>query len=257
MFGVVGPEWVPVQNHEVFAFMEKFCKAGNMSLETCGALKGGTEIWALAKFAEDFDIIKGDQFGSYLLFHNAHIWGKGNQIKVTPIRVVCNNTLTMAVGQGSGAFRMPHIRAFDEEVQSSAERALGLAAQQMDGFKEQASVLSRADAREEQVHEFITDLYQPNLKTKRAEANENGPLMDDFSPTSEGVWEAVNFAPGSDLKGSKGTWWGVFNGVTYFEDHLRISYQDSSNVLAGAWFGAGAKKKEVALERCMAYAEVA
>ena len=261
VFGPVGPDWVPVQNQEVFDFLEKFCKAGSMKMDTCGSLKGGTEIWALARFMDDFEIVPGDEMKGYLLFHMAHVWGKGNQLRLTPVRVVCNNTLTMAIG-GSGrkkgsAFHMPHIRAFDGEVQKSAINALGLAGSQIDGFREQAIFLTKKKATDEEVQEFIAQIYQPKLIAERELTNDNSPMLDQFSPSAENVWEAVNMAPGCELKGSKGTWWGAFNGVTYFEDHLRISYQDATNVLGSAWFGSGNRRKTVALEIATEYAKAA
>ena len=261
VFGVVGPEWIPVQNSEVFSFMDKFCNAGNMTMETCGALKGGTEIWALARFADDFDVVKGDAIKGYLLFHSAHVWGKGNQIRLTPVRVVCNNTLTMAIG-GNGRkagtqYRMPHVRAFDAEVQQTAEIALGLASAQMEEFKEVSQFLASTPAKTEQVQEMIAKIYHPKQFAQFVEDKSKEPVETLFTHTTEGVWEAVNLAPGADLRGSKGSWWGALNGVTYFEDHMRHSLTDQSNVLGSAWFGAGAKRKTDAMALAMEYAKVA
>jgi len=258
VFGPVGPDWTPVQNEEVFKYMDKFCKAGGMKMETAGSLKGGTEIWALAKFRDDFDIIPGDTMKGYLLFHNAHVQGKGNQLKLTPIRVVCNNTLTMALGRDSkSAFRMPHIRAFDEEVQNKATEALGLADEQLDDFQEQVTFLSKKKANDDDVQEFIARLYQPKLVAERLKNPSSATLHEEFSPSSETVYEAMSLAPGADLKGSKGTWWGALNGATYFEDHMRLSYSDQSNILASTWLGGGARRKEQAFAMATAYAQAA
>ena len=79
VFGPVGPDWVPVQNEDVFKFMDRFCKAGNMQMETAGSLKGGTEIHLTRK---EFDLL-------WLLASNAgrlvtqgmaleHVWGKAH-----------------------------------------------------------------------------------------------------------------------------------------------------------------------------------
>lgn len=258
IFGPVGPEWVPVQNSDVFLFLEKFTKSNGMTIETCGALKGGTEIWALLKFADSFDIAKGDEMTGYLLFHSCHVWGKGNQLKLTPVRVVCNNTLTMALSSGAkGTFRMPHTKAFDEEVQTAAITALGLANEQMDTFKTVAEVLSTTRATDSQVQEFIATIYQPKKLAEMKVANDTGPISDIFTPTSDNVWEAIHLAPGAELESSKGTWWGAFNGVTYQEDHMKVSFQDPSNVLQSAWFGGGAKRKEQALDLALVYAQAA
>ena len=255
VFGPVGPDWVPTQNEEVFTFMEKFCKAGKMKMETCGALKGGTEIWALAKY-DEFEFVKGDTAIGYLLFHNAHIWGKSNTIRNTATRVVCNNTLTAALRSGNnGTFRMPHVRAFDKDVQAAAENAVVLAQEQNAKLKEAATILSKKRAKEEQVQEFIAQVYQPKLLKERKVTNDNSPIMDSFTPTSSNTWEAIQCAPGSELQSAKGTWWGAYNGVTYQEDHMRFFHTDETNVIGSALLGGGARRKEQALELALEYAQ--
>ena len=251
VFGPVGPEWVPVQNYTVFEFLKRFCDAGSMTMETCGALKNGTEVWALCKFAENFEPIKGDKFTGYLLFHSCHVWGKGNQLRVTPIRVVCNNTLTMALqGTEDNKVRLTHRVEFTANVQDTAIEALGLADQQLKQFAEKARVLSNRHYTADTLEEFVATLYCP----KALDVSSGLTVQEQFTPTADDVYEAISLAPGADLKGSKGTWWGAFNGVTYHEDHMRISYKDDTNVLGSTWFGSGAKKKEKALELALEYA---
>ena len=89
-----GKDYMPIQNKEVFKFFKRFTEAGHMSMETAGSLKDGGEIWGLAKIAEDFDLAGDDQIKGYLLINQPHIVGRSMTIKLTPIRVVCNNTLT-------------------------------------------------------------------------------------------------------------------------------------------------------------------
>ena len=257
VFGPVGPDWVPTQNEEVFTFMEKFCKAGKMTMETCGALKGGTEIWALAKYA-DFELVKGDEATGYLLFHNAHIWGKSNALRNTATRVVCNNTLTAALrSENNGTFRMPHVRAFDADVQEAAENAITMANEQNAKLKRAATFLASKQAKEDETQKFIAQLYQPKVFKEHMAGNDNTPLIDSFTPTSTNTWEAIQFSPGADLRSAKGTWWGVYNGVTYQEDHMRFFHSDETNVIGSALLGSGARRKEQALELAMEYAKVA
>ena len=69
-----------------------------MEMHTAGSLKGGQQVWALAKIKESFDVFgKEDTVESYLLFSNPHQYGKSIDIRFTPIRVVCNNTLTFSL----------------------------------------------------------------------------------------------------------------------------------------------------------------
>tara|TARA_R110000803_G_scaffold158426_2_gene222711 strand:- start:2173 stop:3177 length:1005 start_codon:yes stop_codon:yes gene_type:complete len=248
IFGPVGPEWIPVQNSEVFLFMERFCDANGMTIETCGSLKGGTEIWALLKFADEFEVVKGDPMKGYLLFRSCHVWGKGNQLLLTPVRVVCNNTMTAALSNNSGNFKMPHTTEFTTEVQDNAIQALGLAQGQMDEFQTAAQLLSDSPCNDAQLQQFITEIFQPNLFGKMEQDNiPVTEMADHWTPTAEGVYQSVHLSPGADLKSAKGTWWGALNGVTYYEDHMRVSFQDDSNTLGSAWFGGGAKRKQEAM----------
>ena len=136
-------------------------------------------------------------------------------------------------------------------------QALGLAGNTLAEFKETAAFLASKTAKTPDLEEFVARIYQPKLVEQRKADNDKTPLVDDFSPSADGVMQALEAAPGHDLKGSRGTWWGAFNGVTYFEDHLRVSHKDDTNILASSWFGSGAKRKEVAMVMAKAYAEAA
>ena len=128
-----GRDYLPIQNKDVFEFFKRFTEAGHMTMETAGSLKDGGEIWGLAKISEDFELAGDDLIKGYLLINQPHIVGKSMTIKLTPIRVVCNNTLTVALGQsGTASFRMPHVKEFGNDVIQAAENALGLSAGRYD-----------------------------------------------------------------------------------------------------------------------------
>lgn len=252
--GPCGKRFVPTQNADAFLFLKRFTEAGSMTMETCGSLKGGTEIWALARFRDDFDIVKGDTLKGYLLIHIAHVWGKGNRVQLTPIRVVCNNTLTMALnGKGQSSFSMSHLYDFNEDIQNKAIEAIGLADHQLSEFREAAQFLSSKEARPDDVAEFVARTYQPQALVTSKEAGV--PIHLEFKNNAEMVFASVFNSPGAKLKGAKGTWWGAVNGVTYFEDHK--AGNKPGGTLHGAWFGPGAKKKRDALELATEYAKVA
>ena len=119
-----GRDYIPIQNEDIFKFFKRFTEAGHMTMETAGSLKDGREIWGLAKIAEDFELAGDDLIKGYLLINQPHIVGRSLTIKLTPIRVVCNNTLTFALQHGGTAsFRMPHVREFGNEVMEAAAEA--------------------------------------------------------------------------------------------------------------------------------------
>ena len=253
-----GRDYIPIQNSDIFKFFKRFTEAGHMTMETAGSLKDGGEIWGLAKISEDFELAGGDQIKGYLLIDQPHIVGRSMTIKVTPVRVVCNNTMTMALRQdGTASFRMPHVREFGDEVIEAAEEALGLSAEQMTKFKEAATLLSKKKAKHSEVLDYVGEIYQPimiaeyrNEQRLREEGKAVGiqePLKDKLNKFPSLVVDAMERSPGANLKSSKGTWWGALNAVTYVEDHLRES-QNEGNALHSSWFGAAANRKSKALE---------
>jgi len=125
----VGENWNPVQNETAFEFFSEYVMAGDMEMHTAGSLKDGQMVWALAKVKESFELFKGDQVDSYLLFSNPHQYGKSIDVRFTPIRVVCNNTLTYSLeSKAERSIRVGHRVAFDA---SFVKEQLGLATRMM------------------------------------------------------------------------------------------------------------------------------
>ena len=253
-----GKDYIPIQNADVFKFFKNFTDAGHMTMETAGSLKSGGEIWGLAKISEDFELAGDDLVKGYLLINQPHIVGKSMTIKLTPIRVVCNNTLTMALQQGgTGAFRMPHVKEFGSDVIQAAEEALGLSASAMTEFRNNATLLSKTKAKHSDVLDYVSEIYQPLMiadyrrdQLLRSEGKLIGmqePLTEKLNKFPSLVMEALDRSPGAHLKSAKGTWWGALNAVTYVEDHLRES-KTEGNALHSAWFGAAANRKSKALD---------
>ena len=255
---VCGDDYVPIQNEKVFEFFKKFTDAGHMTMDTAGSLKNGREIWGLAKIAQDFKLPGGDEVKGYLLINQPHIAGKAMTIKFTPIRVVCNNTLTIALDQGGAAFRMPHIRDFSADVQQAAEEALGLSKARQDEFQEKAEFLSSKQFTGETVMNYVAEVYQPQLLIDKAKAHadEDFIIQDKFSKMAGMAFNAIDLSPGATMKSAKGTWWGALNGITFVEDHHRKGSAEG-NALHSAWFGDASKRKAKALDKALEYAKAA
>tara|TARA_R110000737_G_scaffold143193_3_gene173802 strand:+ start:580 stop:1644 length:1065 start_codon:yes stop_codon:yes gene_type:complete len=262
-----GKDYIPIQNKNIFEFFKRFTEAGHMTMETAGSLKEGGEIWGLAKISEDFELAGEDHIKGYLLINQPHIVGRSLIIKLTPIRVVCNNTLTFALQQGGTAsFRMPHVKVFGDDAVKAAEEALGLSGERMAEFKEAATLLSKKKAKHSDVLEYVGEVYQPTmikdyrrdqeLKAQGKLLGELPPLVENFNKYPNLVVNALKQAPGAHLKSAKGTWWGALNAVTYVEDHLHES-EIPGNTLHSAWFGAAANRKSRALDLAVKYAKVA
>jgi len=255
-----GEGFVPFQNHATMSFFKKFTEAGHMEMDTAGSLSDGERIWGLAKIKKGFTLAGGDEVEGYLLMANSHKVGSAMTIMFTPIRVVCNNTITMALNQEglTGKFRVLHLQMFDEEIMKAAETALGISGEQMTKFKEQSEFLAKQKATKDQVDNFIAELFQPKLLVERGKSKEADlpPLHEEFSKTSQSILEAIETSPGHDKASAKGTWWGALNGVTYVMDHQKRA-KTRDHALTSTWFGNNAQVKRKALTKALEYANVA
>ena len=268
ILGPCGPKFIPTQNADAFTFFKKFTEAGDMNMHTAGSLRGGRQVWGLAEINDGFTLPGDDRIEGYLLVSVSHEWGKSNEIRFTPIRVVCNNTLSMALADRSQpAFKMPHTKAFDEDLIVSAEKALGLASTRLDEYQESAEFLSSKQYNENKVVSYIADVMQPKLamqekillesaKTSETKAIETRlETLEKLQRTPYKVYEALEQQPGANLKSSKGTWWGAVNAVTYVVDHKWGHDRDAA--MHNAWFGARASLKNLAMTKSIEYAQEA
>ena len=259
-----GSGYKPIQNERIFDFFAKFVKEANVSMETAGSLRGGKDVWALAKLNETFELPGGDEINDYFLFRQPHEAGHAMIIRETEIRVVCNNTLQFALGQASrGEFRMTHNTEFTDDIAKKAAEALGLMKESHQNFQDAAHLLASKKAKHSDVLEFITRLNQPDLYKEQLEqarllqegkkVGEITPLRDQFTKYSELTVRALEESPGATLKSSKGTWWGALNAVTFVEDHQR----SGENRAYSTMFGESSKRKSRALNLAIEYAEAA
>lgn len=246
---IVGSTYKEVQNKEAMEFFKKFVVAGQMKMETAGALHHGQYIWALARLGIDFKLGKDDEIRGYILLCQPHVFGKALTIQFTTIRPSCWNTVIYSLGaslRGSvGHFRMPHSIMFGDNVKKRAEEALGLAKDQMGEFKLAAQLLSKKKAKPDEVKQFFLDVlkFDPTKAKKRSKGDDviEPRIVLQFK-------EALEKAPGAQLSTCKGTWWGAVNAVTYIVDHELG--RDESAALRTAWLG----QKAIMKRRAMRFA---
>lgn len=242
----VGSGWNPVQNEEAFEFFSEFVLAGDMEMHTAGSLNNGKMVWALAKVKESFDILGGDQVDSYLLFSNPHLYGKSIDVRFTPIRVVCNNTLSMSLAQRAvNQVKVGHRSQFNaDEVKAQ----LGLAHEKFTQYKEVAELLSKKQFKMDELINYYNEVfprtYQPKNKQVKVEK------IEDLTKNAQAAFAVLETQPGAEF--GKGSWWQAFNSVTYLTDHAMGSSQDKR--LESAWFGQNQARKVKAIEKAVEYA---
>ena len=237
---VVSDDWNPVQNSEAFEFFNDFIAEGEMHMETAGSLKGGTIVWALAKIKDSFELFGGDRVDSYLHFTNFHKYGFSTDVRFTPIRVVCNNTLTLSLNKSvERMVKIDHRRQFNGD---NVKMMLGVTQEKLAKYKEMAAFLGSKRAKAEDIVEYFKRILPMGNPAKRETE------LSRAAKTAIGILQSQ---PGAEF--AEGTWWPVFNSVTYMTDHLLGRSQDTR--LTSAWYGTNRDLKLRALTEAVKMAE--
>ena len=234
MLDVISDDWEPCQNEEAFNFFNEYVAAGDMEMHTAGSLKDGQIVWALAKVNESFELPGEDRVDAYLHFTNPHKYGKSLDIRFTPIRVVCNNTLTLSLSRKSkNMVKISHRRKFDPEA---AKEALGIAKDKLGQYGEMAKFLSTKRFTNESAEEYFRRIFPMNT---------NDPdKKEELSKNAKEAMVIKDTQPGANK--SEGSMWQLFNTVTYMTDHVIGRSADTR--LYSAWYGPNRGLKTKALE---------
>lgn len=238
MLTIVGPEYKPFQNDQVLDFFKHYVEAGDMSIHTAGALNGGRIVWALAKMKASYLLDNVDQVDGYVLLMNPHVYGKGAIAKLTEVRVVCNNTLTMALGGRGSEIKLWHNKEFSVDRQDEVKSRLGIAHEKFNVLSEQAKKLAAAKLDAQAVIEMALATLAPRKANEELDLEE----MPRSVQTVVELWQGAG--KGSKLPSSDGTAWGAFNAVTEFVDWHRG--RSSNARLTYAWLGNGETVKHKA-----------
>ena len=237
--------WNPLQNEEAFDFFAEYVAAGDMEMHTAGSLRNGQMVWALAKVKESFDVFGEDRVDAYFLFSNPHQYGKSIDVRFTPIRVVCHNTLTMSLQQSADrSVKVGHRQVFDPD---RVKADLGLAHEKFAKYKEMAQFLGSKRFTVENLISFYDEVYPSTSRTAEKVA---ATKVEELSRSARMCYDALETQPGAQY--GEGTWWQAFNSVTYVTDHLQG--RSAEQRLHNQWFGYNQPRKVKAAEKAVEYA---
>ena len=152
VLGVVSDRYRIVQNQEAFAFTDELLGEG-VRYETAGSLQGGKKVWLLARMPHEY-IISGERITPYLVFFNSHDGSGAVKVALTPIRVVCQNTLNLALSTAKRSWSMVHTGNIQGKMQEARE-TLFLAQKYMDHLGKEFEALRKKKLTDKQVKEYI------------------------------------------------------------------------------------------------------
>ena len=251
-----------VQPMEVMEFFRDLCNDQGLTMETAGMLRGGAMYWALCR-TDLNGTINGDVHNGYVLLATSCDSTMATIAKLTSVRVVCNNTLDVAMrGTGGKAVKTRHNTTFDAE---RVKKQLGLIdfEESWDNFRETMRELQDKHINATQATEFFSELLAPQRAKERQNLNatdfdqllgvsaavRDHKIKTDKARAIRGLADLESCyynAPGA----VPGNAYGLVQGVTRFIDHERG--KDTDKRLASAWFGQGETLKTKAVEMAKA-----
>ncbi len=236
---VVSQRYQVVQPREILEFYRDLTEVSGFQLETAGVLKGGKKVWALARTGHSATLQGNDITNAYVLLATACDGTLATTAQFTAIRVVCNNTLAVALDDNKGAVKVPHSTAFDAQA---VKQQLGISVSSWDAFMYRMKQLSERKVKHSEAEQFFRQLFSGSKQSVTQTPNE--PAMRKTLSIYNGQGR------GAELGSAKGTALGLLNSVTEFVDHERRA-RNSDYRLDSAWFGQGATLKQSALEQTL------
>lgn len=205
VLGLVGGRYKPVQNSEAFAFTDELI-GGDVRYETAGSLANGKRVWMLAKMPDTkiFD----DVVEPYLCLTNGHDGFSSLKVCMTPVRVVCQNTLNMALNSAKRTWNVRHSGNIESKL-AEAQHTLGLARDYMDNFALEAEELYKIKVTPKDFEELASVMFPITADTTKRKEEAQELLRFQLKK----AWEM------DDLGNIRGTGWGFINAVSDMTTH--------------------------------------
>lgn len=264
---VVSQRYQEVQPKEILHFYKDLTEQSGFELETAGVLKGGKKFWALAKTGQTSALKGKDVSNGYILLATACDGTLATTAQFTSIRVVCNNTLAIALkGQNSsaGVVKVPHSTKFDAE---KIKQQLGISVRAWEDHMYEMKQLSQRKVTQQEAATYFDAVFNnsslsiaeqddsiiqfyrnvathANSTAETTKAEPNGRAMSKVMTMFNG------HGRGAELSSAKDTAYGLLCSITEFADHERRAMSQDHR-LDSAWFGAGAGLKQRGLEQAL------
>lgn len=264
---IVSQRYQEVQPIEILEFYRDLTEQSGFELETAGVLKGGKKLWALARTGQSYMLKGKDVSNGYILLATACDGTLATTAQFTSIRVVCNNTLAIALkgaNANAGVVKVPHSTKFDSD---KVKQQLGISVRAWDEHMYEMKKLTQRKVTQQEASAYFdavfnnTTLSIPeqddgiiqfyrNVAQQAAQSNQQKT-----EPNGRAMTKAMTMfnghGRGAELSSAKDTAYGLLCSITEFADHERRA-MSTDHRLDSAWFGAGAVLKQRGLEQALA-----
>jgi len=249
VLGIVGREYRVFNNRDAFNFMDSLIGDKLAMFETAGSLKGGRRVWMLARIPSEYRAGRDDIIKPYVLLVNSHDGTMALRMIPTAIRVVCQNTLNLALrSAGREGLAIRHYASLEQRV-AEARQKLGIITARFDAFDAELHAMLEGELTGKQVTRYFEGLVPP-ANTDRQRKNRREVI-----DTLQGNFENER----NTLAGMRGTPWAAYNAVSEWADHQRKfrgvdDRAREESRLDSIWFGSSNRIKQDAYGAALALA---
>lgn len=211
VIGNVGEKYRVIQNEEHAALLDALVDESGAHFETAGALDGGKQVFITMKLPGHMRVGGVDQVDNYIAAINSHDGSTAFTLLVTPVRIVCQNTLNVALRHAKNSFRIQHTANAERHLRQKARQALDLTFTYLEDFQEQAERMINTTLTQAQFDQIITEAWgagedaHPTTITRRENKLDEMSTLFGQAYTQEGIRDTV---------------WAGFNAITEWSDHF-------------------------------------
>jgi len=246
--GIVGSRYEVIQNTEAFSFFDEIVGFKEAIFETAGALGKGETIFISAKLPKHIKVANNDVVDRYLLFTNTHDGTRSVEVLFTPIRVVCNNTLQMALGMRGKKYKIRHTKSAHDKVEE-AKQVLQIENTMAENVREIYKAMTGVRMSDRQAYGFINSMF---LTSTEIEKLTDGLPYDEVISSRKrniigDVQKYYHEGPGQNLETAAGTLWGVYNSISGYYNNVK-EYKNYNSRMENIIFNTGVKTSEKAFE---------
>lgn len=249
-FGLVGNDYVALQNHEAFKFFDPFIQSKKIEYNTAGALGNGERVWVLVKVEGDVRIGKIDVIDRYLLLSTGHDGKTAVQVRFTPVRVVCQNTLTLAHSFGNEFAKVYHVPGMRNQL-DNVQKSLEDLFKAFEGVESKFESMSQLKLSTQQLDSYLIKLFPDPKRRKGQKDHSYEAALGKVIQTRVKAAQLFEKGRGNQQPEIASSLWAAYNGVIELIDHHQ-SNPSPWQRLDSLWFGDGAKIKDLAYKEACA-----
>jgi phage/plasmid-like protein (TIGR03299 family) len=248
ILGVVGKKYTIVQNADAFTFFDSIAETG-VNYETAGALGDGERVFITAKLPNTIKVADNDHLEQYIFLTTSHDGSGSIQAAFTPIRIVCNNTLTAALKNCSNMVTIRHTASATEQL-SQAWRVMGICQTMGKELQPIFQRMAKTRITDEQTKKLIQLAMAPNdVIFKAIEQGKPVEFSTQFENILSNVWEYSQTSETQLMGSTAGTVFGAYNAITGYFQNVK-DYRSDDAKLTSILFGSGADRSQKAFDLC-------